>query len=108
MYTPRRDDEHPRPFHMGIPPTDLCDLCRANCFAEAQEIVWDFCACGRINLQLSYRTVSSYKWMLLQVMFSVEFGLVMDTRIIEILRHKSILLLGLNYLVTCLKCDDIF
>ena len=46
--------------------------------------------------------------MLLQVMFSVEFGLVMDTRIIEILRHKSILLQGLNYLVTCLKCDDIF
>ena len=53
-----------------------------------------------MNLQLSYRTVSKYKWFvwhnhrpgLLQVMFSVEFGLVMDTRIIEILRHKSILL----------------
>ena len=39
------------------------DLCRANCFArEAQEIVWDFCTWGWMNLQLSYRTVSKYKW----------------------------------------------
>ena len=38
-------------------------LCRANCFArEAQEIVWDFCTWGWMNLQLSYRTVSKYKW----------------------------------------------
>ena len=35
------------------------DLWRANCFArEAQEIVWDFCTWGWMNLQLSYRTVS--------------------------------------------------
>ena len=46
--------------------------------------------------------------MLLQVMFLVEFGLVMGTRIIEILWHKSVLLEGLKILVTCLKCDDIF
>ena len=46
--------------------------------------------------------------MLLQVMFSVEFGLVMDTRIMEILGQKSILLQGLKNLVTCLKCDNIF
>ena len=32
----------------------LRDLCRANCFArEAQEIVWDFCTWGWMNLQLS-------------------------------------------------------
>ena len=69
-----------------------------------------------MNLQLSYRTVSKYKWFvwhnhrpgLLQVMFSVEFGLVMDTRIIEILWHKSILLQWLKNLVTCLIFDDIF
>ena len=46
--------------------------------------------------------------MLLQVIFLVQFGLVMDTRIIELLWHKSILLQGLKSLVTCLKCDDIF
>ena len=34
--------------------------------------------------------------MLLQVILSVEFGLVIDTRIIEILWHKSILLRGLK------------
>ena len=45
--------------------------------------------------------------MLLQVMFSVEFGLVMDTRIMEILGQKSILL-RLKNLETCLKCDNIF
>ena len=45
---------------------------------------------------------------LLHVMFSVEFGLVMDTRIIEILWHKSILLQWLKNLVTCLTFDDIF
>ena len=45
--------------------------------------------------------------MLLQAMFLVEFGLVMNTRITDILRHKSILLQGLKNLVTCLKCDDI-
>ena len=32
----------------------LRDLCRANCFArEAQEIVWDFCTWGWMNLQLT-------------------------------------------------------
>ena len=46
--------------------------------------------------------------MLLQVMLSVKFGLVMDTRVIEILGQKSILLQGLKNLVTCLKCHDIF
>ena len=46
--------------------------------------------------------------MLLQVTFSVEFGLVMDTRIIEIFLLKLILLQGLKNLVTCIKCDDIF
>ena len=41
----------------------LCDLCRTNCFArEAQEIAWDFCTWGWMNLQLYYRTVSKYKW----------------------------------------------
>ena len=45
--------------------------------------------------------------MLLQVIFLVQFGLVKDTRIIELLWHKSILLQGLKNLVTCLKCDDI-
>ena len=45
--------------------------------------------------------------MLLQAMCLVEFGLVMNTRITEILWYKSILLQGLKNLVTCLKCDDI-
>ena len=27
-----------------------------------QEIVWDFRTCGWMNLQLSYRTVTNYKW----------------------------------------------
>ena len=38
-------------------------LCRANCFArETQEIIWDFCTWGWRNFQLSYRTISKYKW----------------------------------------------
>ena len=41
-------------------------------------------------------------------MFLVEFGLLMDTRIIEILWHKLILLQVLKNMVTRLKCDDIF
>ena len=44
-------------LHLFTPKTDkacLRDLCRANCFArEAQEIVWDFCTWGWVNLQLS-------------------------------------------------------
>ena len=27
IYTPKRDDEHPHPFHMGSPPRDLTMLC---------------------------------------------------------------------------------
>ena len=74
------------------------DLCRVNCFArEAQEIVWDFCTWGWMNLQLSYRAVSKCKWF---------FGLVMDTRIIEILWQCT--RQGLKNLVTCLKCRMTF
>ena len=44
-------------LHLFTPKTDkacLRDLCRANCFArEAQDIVWDFCTWGWMNLQLS-------------------------------------------------------
>ena len=44
-------------LHLFTPKTDkacLRDLCRANCFArEVQEIVWDFCTWGWMNLQLS-------------------------------------------------------
>ena len=44
------------------------------------------------------------------IMFLVQFGLVMDTRIIEIFMtmHKAILLEGLKNLVTCLKCRMTF
>ena len=54
-------------LHLFTAKTDkaacLRDLCRANCFGrEAQVIVWDFFTLGRMNLQLSYRTVSKYKW----------------------------------------------
>ena len=44
------------------------------------------------------------------IMFLVQFGLVMDTRIIEIfmIMHKAILLEGLKNLVTCLKCRMTF
>lgn len=69
---------------------------------EAQEIV--NCLIGQYLSIVCLRQ----SYMLLQVMFLVEFGLVMGTRIIEILWHKSVLLEGLKILVTCLKCDDIF
>ena len=47
----------------------------------------------RVNLRLSYRTASKYKMVCLgQVMFLLEFGLVMDTKTIDISWHKSILL----------------
>ena len=56
----------PETPHLFTSKTDKAcsrNLCRANCFArEAQEIVWDFCTWGWRNLQLSYRTVSNYKW----------------------------------------------
>ena len=69
-----------------------------------------------MNLQLSYRTVSTYKykWFVWDnhtcccKLFLVEFGLAMYTRIIEILWHKSILLQWPKNLITCLKCDDFF
>ena len=57
--------------------------------------VWDFRTCGWMNLQLSYRTVTNYKWFFRdKLRYLVEFGLVMYTRITEILWHKSIILEG--------------
>ena len=71
---------------------------------EAQEIVWEFCTWGWRNLQLSYRTVSKYKWFC-----GLTPWLVMDQDYRNFMTmHKAILLQRLKNLVTCLKCDDIF